>query len=198
MANLRATKILPIALILIVVAIAIAVIFSLVRFIFFSNAPTNTAVDNSQTVLLSPDANNSVVLNVRGPIVADEDFRSYQIKITPSSRELDTYKGYSNNIVDKVVLPNTNKEYEQFVYALYRANLVRGVELKGKADDLRGICASGRVYEFSVLSGQKVEKHLWTSTCSASLGSLSASNAQLVDLFALQIPNSTDIITSNW
>jgi len=39
-----------------------------------------------------------VSLSVRGPIVADEDFRSYEIVISPNMRELSVYEGYKKII----------------------------------------------------------------------------------------------------
>jgi hypothetical protein len=199
MTKVRFTKIIPVALILIIIAIAIAALVTLARVIFFpSQSDINSQIDSSKEALLSVDAEHTILFKERGPIIADESARSYQIRITPNTRELVTYKGYSGKIIDKISLNNNANSYEQFVFALYKANFIKGNELTGDSDDTRGICATGSVYEFSVISNDnKIEKHLWTSTCSGSKGSLSANANQLIDLFINQIPDAKTVISKS-
>ncbi|HRN90536.1 MAG TPA: hypothetical protein PK265_02575 [Candidatus Saccharibacteria bacterium] len=191
MASYKSSRIIPIALILIITAIAIAALVSLARVIFFSegtsSGPTN--VDISREALLDTSADRSVRMIVRGSIVADESFRSYQITVSPSARNLTTYTGYLDNQIDSINLGNNIPAYEQFVYALDKADLSNGTELSGSQNDLRGVCATGKVYEFQILKADKSIKSLWTSTCKGSRGSLDASVSQLTDLFTSQIPD---------
>jgi hypothetical protein len=198
MASYRNSRIFPIALVLIIAAIAIAAIVSLTRAIFFSTSSTNQTtvaqVDAGRQALLSATTDRSVRMTVRGAIVADEKFHSYQITITPSSRTLATYIGYLDTTVDNVNLGNNIPAYEQFVYSLDRANLAKGTELTGDKNDTRGICATGRVFEFAILKADKSVKTLWTSTCAGSKGSLDASVDQLTQLFVSQIPNAPQLI----
>jgi hypothetical protein len=195
MATFRRSRIIPVALVLIIIAIAIAALVSLARAVFFSgDTQKTTQVDVSRDALLSTTANRSVRITVRGAIVADEQFHSYQITISPSSRILTTYIGYLDTHVDQVLLPNNIPAYEEFVYALDRASLVKGIELTGDKNDTRGICASGLVYQFDVLQDTKTVKSLWTTTCKSVTGSLSASVDQLKKLFIDQIPNATTLI----
>lgn len=185
------SRVVPIVLILIVVAIAIAVLVSVGRAIFGGNAPRETAqVDLGAESLVNTAVDRSVRMTVRGPLVADENFRSYQIAVDSSSRRLTTYSGYLDQTIDSVQLSNNTRAYEEFVYALSRANLMRGTELDDEKNDMRGICATGRVYEFEVLQGASVIKRLWTSTCKGSAGSLKAEVKQVNQLFHDQIPDS--------
>lgn len=197
MASYRTNRILPIALILIVAAIAIAALISLARVVFFSGSTTtNTSqADVSEEALLSTTADRIVKMTVRGPIVADEAFHSYQITVTPNARTLTTYTSYLDTQIDAINLGNNIPAYEQFVYALDRANLVKGHQLTGADDDIRGICATGLVYQFEILQGTQSIKELWTSTCSGSKGSLDANVKQLTDLFTAQIPNAQSLIS---
>lgn len=200
MANYRRSRIFPIALVLIIVAVAIAALISIARVIFFNNGSSNTAqvtsqADISRQALISTTAGREVSVTVRGPIVADEEFHSYAIKITPSSRSLTTYNGYLDRIVDSVSLGNNIPAYEELVYSLDKANLVKGTELTGDKNDTRGICASGRLYEFSIIDSGKTIETLWTSTCSGSRGSLDANVDQLMSLFEGQIPGSDKLIS---
>lgn len=185
------SRVVPIVLILIVVAIAIAVLVSVGRAIFGGNSTQETArVDLGVESLLNTAVDRSVRMTVRGPLVADENFRSYQIAVDSSSRRLTTYSGYLDKTIDNVQLGNNTRAYEEFVYALARANLMRGTELDDEKNDRRGICATGRVYEFEVLQGSSVIKRLWTSTCKGSAGSLKADVKQVDKLFHEQIPDS--------
>jgi hypothetical protein len=184
------SRVVPIVLILIVVAIAIAVLVSVGRAIFGGNSGQDTSkVDLGSESLLNTAVDRSTRMTVRGPLVADERFRSYQIAIDSSSRRLTTYSGYLDQTIESIQLGNNTRAYEELVYALSRANLMKGTELEGDKDDTRGICATGQVYEFEVLQGNSVIKRLWTSTCEGSPGSLEASVTQVQKLFTDQIPD---------
>jgi len=58
----------------------------------------NQPVDLGKEALLKTSDGYMVSLSVRGPIVADEDFRSYEIVISPNMRELSVYEGYKKII----------------------------------------------------------------------------------------------------
>lgn len=196
MASYKTNRIIPVAFVLIVAAIAIAALVSLARVAFFSSGTTNTVqVDVSEEALLSTTVDRSVTMTVRGPIVANEAFHSYQITVTPSSRDLTTYTSYLDHQVDSIQLDNNIPGYEQFVYALNRADLVKGKQFTGADNDVRGICATGMVYQFTVKNGTQPVKELWTSTCGGSKGSLDASVMQLKNLFMTQIPGSQSLVS---
>lgn len=195
MATYKTLRIAPIALIIIIVAIAIAVIVSLARVMFFSdNQGSNQVVDVSREALLSTTVDRSVKMTVRGEIVADEQFKSYQITVSPSSRDFVAYQGYLERSVDSISLDNSIPAYEEFVHALDKAGLPRGKQLSDDKNDIRGVCATGRVYEFHIMNAGETVKHLWTSTCSGWKGSLIGEAKNYTDLFELQIPGAKDVI----
>lgn len=187
------SRIIPIILIVIVIIIAIAAIVGLGRAIFSGGSAAPNVTDTSEQALLSTDPTSGVKMEVRGPIVASENFHSYDIDVTPNARDLTTYQGYDKSIVATVSLANSTKSYEQFVYALDKANLAKGTAFTGDKDDTRGVCATGLVYEFTIYQGSSTIKHLWTSTCNGSRGSLDASITQLKNLFTEQIPNANQL-----
>jgi hypothetical protein len=195
---MRNSRIVPIALILIIIAIVIAALISLARTIFFpSGTQTTSQSDTSQQALLDTAINHSVAMTVRGPIVANENFHSYTMTISPSSRTLTGYTGYTNTPIDQGInLGNNPSAYEQFVYALDKVNYASGTELTGSSNDLRGVCATGDVYQFSILKDNKSVKTLWTSACGNTKGSLSAKLANLTLLFDAQIPQSQVYISN--
>lgn len=197
MSRYNKTRTFPIALVLIIVAVAIAALISVTRAIFFSgDNQSTTQTDVSQDALISTAADREVRMTVRGAIVANEDFHSYLIAITPSSRVLSAYTGYMDKNVDQQVgLGNNIPAYEELVYALSRANLVKGTELTDDQNDTRGICATGLLYRFEILKNNRPVKNLWTSTCKGSKGSLDASVDQLKALFIAQIPDAPSRIS---
>ena len=190
MANYRTSRIIPVVLVVVIIIIAIAALVSLARVVFFSGSstPATTQVDVSQAALVNTSAGRSVLMTVRGPIVADERFRSYQMTISPSARTITTYTGYLDTVVDQTSLSNSVASYEEFVFALDKANLAKGKQLEGDKNDTRGICAIGSVYEFTILNNGESVKKLWTSTCKGSPGSLEANVTQVTNLFVKQIP----------
>lgn len=187
-------RFLPVVLILIVIAIAIAALVSAGRAIFGGGDQPAAPVDTSQQSLLNTTEGHSVRMTVRGRIVADETFRSYQLSISPTSRTLTAYKGYLEQPVDSINMSNNFKAYEELVYALDKANMAKGTAFTGAQDDTRGICAAGQVYEFEILDGASTVKRLWTSTCKGSPGSLKASATQLEGLFLRQVPDQKKIL----
>jgi hypothetical protein len=191
----RSNRVLPIILVLIVVAIAVAALVSVGRLIFNGGQSTDTTqVDRAREALLDTSTEHSVRMTVRGPIVANEDFRSYRITVTPTDRNLTTFSGYLEQTLDGKQLGNNTRAYEQFVYALDKANFMKGEAFSDDRDDTRGICATGRVYEFEVIEGGDAVKRLWTSTCKGSPGSFKASVQQVSNLFLQQIPDNKDLL----
>ena len=190
----NSSRVVPVLLVLIVIAIAIAALVSAGRAIFGGDQTSQTQVDVGREALLNTTLGRSVRMTVRGPIVADETFRSYQVTVDPAQRALTAYAGYLSESLDTKSYDNNAKAYEEFVYALDKANLMKGESFTGDKDDTRGICATGNVYEFEVLKDNKVVKRLWTSTCKGSVGSLKASVTQLETLFHNQIPDSRSVL----
>jgi len=192
-------RLFPLFIILIIVALLIAAVISIGRAVF--NAGQNggeetVLVDRGREALLKTDLARSVSMTVRGPIVAQENFTSYRVTVSPTERTMDIFKGYLEERTGGKTLDNNSRAYEEFVHALDKANMMKA---NNKADDedindLRGICASGYLYEFAVLNNaQEVEK-LWTSTCEGSISTLNASKDQLSGLFLEQVPGSNDLV----
>jgi len=199
MARYRTSRILPTILTIIVILIAIAGLVALARVLFGGASDTDDNVSratSAQQQLLSTDANRSVSMTVRGPIVADENFRSYSITISPSSRQFNAYKGYLDTVTNQQTLTNNAQAYSQFVHALNKANLTKGAELTGDANNVLGVCATGSLYQFFIIDDAQTQHMFWASTCKGSPGSLNASITQLANLFTAQVPGSADVITA--
>lgn len=185
-------RLLPIFITLVIVVALVVGVVALGRALFFNGGSSQTETpDKSVAALLNTSSAHSVRMTVRGPLVAQENYQSYAIEASSNSRSMTVYKGYLDTIENQKQLGNNQKAYEQFVYSLHKANMMQGTVPSDSAmNDLRGICATGYVYEYSVLTDDKPTKQLWTSTCSGSPGSLQASTNQLNSLFMNQMPGS--------
>lgn len=173
------SRFIPILLVIIITIVAVAAVIAIGRALFGDggspNSPQpNPNIEDAKTALLSTDVDRSVRLTVRGPIVANENFRSYSVTITPDSREMITYEGYLDNQIDRKRLDNNTKAYTELVYALDKRKMMDGKDLTDEQNDLRGICASGKIYKFETIKNNSVVKSLWTSDCSGSKGSAQA------------------------
>ena len=201
MKQIKFSKIIPIALVLIVVAIIIAFGVSLVRSTFFSGSSNTTLSLESDPIrqgLVSTTDDGSVRMTIRGELVADEDFRTMQITISPIIRLVTTASGYTGAQTEQKMLINNIPAYEQFVYALDKANFTKGSVASDVMSDLRGICATGKVYEFEVLKSNQPVSYSWTSNCLGSRGTFRAGLNQITELFYDQIPDIKSIINSTW
>lgn len=187
-------KILPIIIIILIVVMAVIALMSLGKAIFKNNGKQQPQVNLLEEALLASDNSRAVKMTVRGPIVANENFRSYQVLITPTSRSLTTYKGYLSEQINTKRLDNNLPAYEEFVNSLVKANLSKGKPFE--AENLKGICATGTITEFDILQNEASLAHLWTSTCKGSRGSLVGSVDQNKNLFLAQIPEYGKILSA--
>lgn len=198
MSRYKKNRMLPIVLIVVIVIIAIAAIVSLGSAMFGGGdddereEAAQSRVEETREHLLNTEVNRSVRATVRGPIVGDEMFHSWRIVVTPRERVMTTHQGYLAGELESVRLGNNTPAYDEFVHALNLANLPVGEAFEGEADNTRGVCAHGRLFEFEILEGSETIKRLWTTTCSESPGSLYANSEQLTRLFIDQIPDGRD------
>lgn len=195
MARFRRERVIPIIFVTVIIVIAVIAIISLGRVIFSGITGQPTITDTSRQTLTSTSIGHSVQMKVRGPIVANEELRSYRIDVSPESRSMTTFSGYNEQkVIDNRQLGNTAAAYADFVNALDRANLASGKQLEGDSDNRLGVCASGSLYEFAIIKDDEPVKDLWTSTCRNASGSLRANVKVLRDLFVRQIPDGTSLV----
>lgn len=185
------SRFVPILLVIVITIVAVAAVIAIGRALFGKNdsGQTDQNVNTGQVALLSTEEGRAVRLTVRGPIVANENFRSYSVIISPSSRDMITYEGYLDKEINQKKLDNNMKAYTELVYALDKRKMMNGTQLTEQQNDLRGICASGKVYKFETLKDNSVVKSLWTSDCSGSKGSAQANVNEILDMFLKQIPD---------
>ena len=193
------SRFIPILLVIVIMIVAIAAVIAIGRALLgggSSNNSTNTAVtDEGRTALLTVDTSRSVRLTVRGPIVSDESFRSYRVTISPEERDITTYGGYLENVLETKKFDNNNRAYEELVHALDKRRMMDGRVLAEEQNDLRGICASGQIYQFETLVNGETVRSLWTSDCDGSKGSATANVSEVINMFLNQIPEGRKIVS---
>ncbi len=197
----KVSKIFPVILIILIVVFAIFVLVAVGKKIFKADDKSSSGQSISQVSprdeLLTATTDRAVRVTVRGQIVADENFRSYQVTIAPGERRMAVFKSYLSEQVDAISLDNNVPAYTEFVYALDRAGLALGKPFPVEQDNVRGVCASGTLVEFDILKNGESIYHVWTSTCGGSKGSLGrASESTLRDLFLKQIPDNSKLLST--
>lgn len=190
------SRFIPIILVIIITIVAVAAVIAIGRSLLGggnSDQRQNEeveVVDEGKAALLSNDYSRSVRLTVRGPIVADETFRSYRITVAPDARDMITYEGYLEKQIDAKNLNNNHRAYDEFVHALDKRNMMtENKKAKDVDPDLRGICATGKIYQFETLLAGEPVKMLWTSDCDGSPGTAGANVQEILDMFMKQIPD---------
>lgn len=185
-------------LVIIITIVAIAAVLAIGQALLGGGTKKEppTQADPGKEALLSSDLSRSVRVTVRGPIVADEKFRSYQITVAPNTRTMTTHEGYLEKQLEAKTFDNNTKAYEELVYALDKRKMMDGRPLPDDKNDLRGICATGKVYKFETLMNGEPVKTLWTSDCGGSKGSAAASVHEILDMFFKQIPEGKKMAAS--
>jgi hypothetical protein len=188
------SKLLPIILMVLVAVVAIIAMVSLGRALLGRGDRAQVADDSVSRALLTAEIDRAVRMNVRGPIVADEDFRSYEIEITPSSRRMTTYRGYQNEVIDNTQLGNSTVAYIEFVNALSRANFAERAPAALEPETVEGLCAGGRLFTFDVMQAQSVVDESWIASCRNAPSTFRGDAVTARDLFLAQIPNSAELL----
>ena len=186
------SRFVPILLVIIITIVAVAAVIAIGRALMGggnTNTTDSQSLNEARAALLASDVSRSVRLTVRGPIVADEKFRSYRITISPESRTMTTYEGYLSRQLDTKQFDNNFPAYEELIFALDKRKMMDGRVLTDEQNDLRGVCATGRLYEFETLVFGESLKKLWTSDCEGARGSALASVSEIMDMFLKQIPD---------
>lgn len=158
---------------------------------------SNANLPEEKKIVLADYArpNTSVKLTVEGPIVADENFVSYEIEVGQDFRRLTVFKGYGKTVVLQKSFDNNDVSYEAFMKALGKA----GYTSKNRAvtTDERGSCAAGNRHVYELKDFEEQVQRLWGTSCATRDGSFAGSASAVRALYKAQIPEFTTLIPAN-
>jgi hypothetical protein len=125
---------------------------------------------------------------IKGPVVADENYRELVFEIGQGSRSLKLYKGYNQTLVKEQALSNNYNSYEVFAGALHGVGFITERTNVSKTK-YENECPFGNKY-FAELIDQKNRptKTLWRVSCDSRIGTMGASPTSILDLYKKQFP----------
>lgn len=178
--------------ILITLGVVLLIIFGIV---IVNTGGSKTVVTPGRKVIklsdYKTDNNVSVQMERQGPINALENHRRVQITINPTSRTVEVFSGYQNQLVTSQTLPNDTDSYGQFLAALNRASFTAERKLKTGVTS-ESICPTGNRIHYRIIQPGKSIMDLWSASCST--GSFGGSAALSSSLFRAQIPNYSSVV----
>lgn len=154
-----------------------------------SAEPGINQADITRSKVTTINSGRSARMTVYGPIVANEERESYEVTVTTTSRRFAAYQGYNQTQIAASDYDNTYEGYQQFVYALARADFDHDKKVDELAKDDRGACATGRLYVYELFENGDLVRRTWTTSCAKNKGDFAGINRQTAHLFNKQVPD---------
>lgn len=144
-------------------------------------------ISNTQVVESSAVAS----YEVRGPVVANQDQRSYLITVSQNVVSMKSFSNYGQNLINEQNYQNTQEAFDTFLSAL--ANLEVTDTSRNATDELGfeelGVCPAGR--KFIVTLDTSLVR--WSTSCSRNEGNAGFNMGAVGNLFRRQIPDFSDL-----
>lgn len=185
----------PTKLALIIVGVVfILLVIGLYSLITQNRSPRDIPQNDTPSGVTVITGGSSVRMTVYGPIVANENRESYTISVSPTSRSIETKRGYDGAVVESHTYDNNYEAYTQFVYALSRVGFDQRRDVSDAAADDRGACATGRKYVYELLENGNVQSTAWAVSCGRNQGTYVGTNSATYLLFDKQVPDIRPIL----
>jgi hypothetical protein len=139
-----------------------------------------------QTQLIDYAKTQTIVrMTVEGPVKADQDQRSVTTTVGRSTNIIELRQGYQNNVIDTKSYASNEEAYATFLRALDLQGYTKGNDDPDR-EDSRGVCPTGRVYTFEIVTGSSNVQRFWTTSCGG--GTFKGKTDIIRRLFRAQIP----------
>jgi hypothetical protein len=131
-------------------------------------------------------------IEVLGPSVGNESFKSYRIDVTSTYRTVQSLATYNKNIVSEKRYDNNKEAFDTFIKSL-------GLQRYTKLDpaftvvDDKGYCSGGLRYYYEVYDQVNRVFHSWGTSCSNKIGTSDATS-EVRRLFLDQAPDFANIV----
>jgi len=137
---------------------------------------------------LSDYANTAteVQFTVSGPIVGDQQFKSYQVTVGRDQTMIETRQGYEDTVLDSRTYANNTESYTNFLRALDFAGFAKGDKDSPNKDE-RGSCARGHRFVMRIQDNGSDKQRFWTTDCGGQ-GNFGGNVEEIRRLFNAQVP----------
>lgn len=179
---------------ILVIAVTIIALILIVwgLFTIASNIFRGNGDDETNTIQIEEDrstvqATAVAAYKVTGPIVANEDQRSYTIVVSANTVTMKTFGSFGKTLIAEKSYTNTPIAFESFLSALANANvtaLQRNASTEFTFED-QGVCARGR--KFFVELDTNIFR--WSTSCGKNEGNAGFNMSPVSTLFQRQVPD---------
>lgn len=129
-------------------------------------------------------------MTVQGKVNADQDHRSTTVTIGRSSNTINLIQGYEGHVLQTKTYESNENAYATFLRALQLQGYEKGIDDPARQDS-RGVCPTGKVYTFEIITGSATVQRFWTTSCG---GGTFRGNASVIrQLFRAQIPDYSEV-----
>lgn len=130
-------------------------------------------------------------LTVEGPVKIDQQRRAAKVTIGRSTNTIELFEGYEGKVLQTQSYASNEKAYATFLRALDLQGYDKGVD-DPKREDSRGVCPTGKVYTFEIITGSSTVQRFWTTSCGG--GTFKGKTDLIRRLFRAQIPDYSKIV----
>lgn len=131
-------------------------------------------------------------MTVEGEVNADQEHRSAIVTVGRSNNTIELVQGYEGRVMQTRTYASNEEAYATFLRALQLQGYTRGDDNPDR-EDSRGVCPTGKVYTFEIVTGSAVVQRFWTTSCKE--GTFRGNTNLIRTLFREQIPDYSEIIS---
>lgn len=131
-------------------------------------------------------------LRINGPVDAEQTHRHLTLTVGRNQNTFQLFQGYGDNEIKAQSYPNSEEGYRTFLRALQLQGYLKGNDDPKKAD-YEGVCPTGRIFIFEIITGSATVQRFWTSSCGG--GTFGGNTALIRQLFRAQIPDFSKLST---
>ncbi len=164
-------------------------LYSIARGIFnSSSAPAQIEETTGYNVKSAGTAS----LTVDGPVVANEENRSYKIEVSSGVVSMKVYKSYGQVLLSEKSYKNNDVSFDNFLSALKELNVTSRKKNTTLDDDNSGtgVCSNGKRYIVELDN----DVRRWSTSCSSKQGTAGFSMSAIRTLFGKQVPDKNELL----
>jgi len=127
---------------------------------------------------------------IEGEVNADQEHRLVRVTVGRSSNTINLVQGYEGRVIQSKTYESNENAYATFLRALQLQGYSKGND-DPDLEDSRGVCPTGKVYKFEIITGSATVQRFWTTSCGG--GTFRGKQGIIRQLFRNQIPDYSEI-----